>query len=329
MPENNNMEPTKLQGKEKIVYHYCSIESMYGILNNKSFWLTFLESSNDSTELVLGEKIIKEAVQELRDEYPEHDDVYNKILSAPKDKNYIKFRPRFKYYGLSLVEDKDSLTHWERYANNSQGVCIGFNINFLEFYTEMDTRLGFDWLQSIPIIYKYPEQIKSAKSSIISKLNRLSETHKDFSKVEYLYSLIYYSTLQEIKPQYKHHGFESEKEYRIFLKEGEAEVSSKFMKSMIKNAPKKSKNLFKKLSENTIELADELNVLKSRKKYNTFKDGIRSYYSLNLSKLWSDVLIPEIVLGPKCFQNKKELKSFLKFCDLNKTKVTVSKVPLR
>jgi len=306
---------------------------MYGIFSNKSFWLTFLESSNDSTELKLAERIIREAINELKNDYPggEYDEIFDKILLAPKDKKYNKHKPRFKYYGLSFVEDKDSLTHWERYANNSGGVCIGLNIALINhlFMISGLSDINSDWLQTVPIIYSYEEQIKYAKSSIVAKLNGLSKKFKDFKKLEHIYSSIYYTTLPGLKPLYKHKGFSSEKEHRIYLKEGEAEATSKYMNDIIISVSEENKELFKNISKNIADVATELNVLKKDIKHHVFKDGIRSYYALNLAKIWSDVLIPEVVLGPKCYQNKKELKSFMKSCDLDRTKITVSKIPLR
>lgn len=319
--------------KDEIVYHYCNVEAMYGIFSSKSFWLTFLESSNDTSELKLAEKIIKEAILELKNDYPngEFDEIFNKIELAPKDNSYNKYKPRFKYYGFSLVEEKDSLTHWERYANNSGGVCIGLNIALIKnlFMISGLSEVSSDWLQATPIIYSYEEQIKYAKSSIVAKINGLGEKFKDLKNLEHIYSIIFYTTLSALKPQYKHQGFESEKEHRVYLKEGEAEASSEFMKNMISTVSPDNKELFKNISKNIFELAAELRVLKKNIQHQVFKDGIRSYYALNLEKIWSDVLIPEVVLGPKCYQNKKELKSFLKSCELVRTKISVSKIPLR
>ena len=189
--------------------------------------------------------------------------------------------------------------------------------------------ISSDWLRIIPIIYSYEEQINYAKSSIIIKLNELNKEFKDFRKLEHIFSTIYYTTLQDLRPLYKHQGFATEKEHRIYLKEGEAESSSSYMRSIINTVSSDSKVLFKNISNNISDLATELKVLQKDIKYHVFKDGIRSYYALNLERIWSDVLIPEVVLGPKCYQNKKELKNFMKSCDLQRTKVSISKIPLR
>lgn len=319
--------------KDEIAYHYCSVEALYGIFSSKSFWLTCLDSSVDAMELKLAEKIITEAINELKKDYPnkEHSDIFKQIESAPQDLSYKKHRPKFKYFGLSLVEDKDSLTHWERYANNSSGVCIGLNIAVIKdlFDSYAISEIASDWLQTIQIVYTHEEQVKFAKSFIITKLNGARKDFKDFKQIDYIYSMIYYTTLASLKPFFKHIGFASEKEYRVYLNEGEAEDTARLMKNIMNTTGSDNKELFKNISNNILELASSLNVLQSNLKYRVLKDDIRSYYSLNLNEIWSDTLIPEVVLGPKCYQNKKELKNFIKACELQRTKISVSKIPIR
>lgn len=50
---------------------------------------------------------------------------------------------------------------------------------------------------------------------------------------------------------------------------------------------------------------------------------------MNLSEIWGEALIKEIIIGPKCFQNKNELTGFIRASGLDRTKVIVSKIPIR
>ena len=63
--------------------------------------------------------------------------------------------------------------------------------------------------------------------------------------------------------------------------------------------------------------------------FSVFKNEIRSYHKLCLSHIWDSKLIPEITLGAMCRQNKQELAHFLKANGLTKTKITISKIPIR
>ena len=59
------------------------------------------------------------------------------------------------------------------------------------------------------------------------------------------------------------------------------------------------------------------------------KYGIRSYIDLTFKEIWGSGLITEIILGPLCVQNKKELRKFINKFGLEGTKISVSKVPIR
>lgn len=139
--------------------------------------------------------------------------------------------------------------------------------------------------------------------------------YKDIAKVESIFSSVYYTTLVTLKPKFKHRGFSSEKEYRIYLEEGEAESTATYMKKMLPIEPGEDIELFETISKNILRLSKKLSICGKDKKYGLFGDNIRSYYNLDFSEIWSDVFIQEIVLGPKCFQNKNELKGFLKSTD--------------
>lgn len=229
--------------KDKVVYHYCSVGALYGILNSRSFWLTSLESSNDSMELKIAKNIIEQAIEELKIEYKETEyfAMLKNIENAPNDKKYIKFRPKYKYYGLSLVENKDSLTHWERYADNSKGVCIGLNIELIRhvFSNYSLPDIVANWLETSEILYSYKEQVEHAKESIMAKIDGFQKvTDNNLANVEHIFTSVYYATLATLKPRFKHLGFSAEREHRVYLEEGEAEETSYYFKrnaELIKN----------------------------------------------------------------------------------------------
>lgn len=84
-----------------------------------------------------------------------------------------------------------------------------------------------------------------------------------------------------------------------------------------------------KKSNQITETLKELHLAYDDKKYGVFGGVIRGYYSLYLAKIWSSNFIPEIMLGPKCYQTKSELKNFLTSNGLNKTKILLSDIPVR
>lgn len=51
--------------------------------------------------------------------------------SIEKDLESFKknLRASKEVFGLSLCSKPDNLTHWDRYADNCRGICIGLNVN--------------------------------------------------------------------------------------------------------------------------------------------------------------------------------------------------------
>lgn len=44
---------------KQLIYHYCSVESMYNILSRKTLWLSDSEYMNDKYESIWADKIVK------------------------------------------------------------------------------------------------------------------------------------------------------------------------------------------------------------------------------------------------------------------------------
>lgn len=313
--------------KDNIVYHYCSLQALFSIITSQSFWLTSLNSTNDKKELIYSKSIFETALNELiQDEsYKELNEHLQKIKNAPKSKIRIKAN---NYYGMCFVRNKDSLTHWERYANNCKGVCIAVNLSVLDNWLSYNVLDWFTkWLRHSKVVYNYDEQIKKMKSSLTDELVHYDNTvlkpaGEALRNHPEVYSVFYYNTLSRYRPIFKHTGFMDENEYRLIFEEGDGESTIKLVKSLdVECAPTIANNL-----ENVL---GTLNLKLEHKKFSLFGDSIRSLYALSLREFWSDTLIPEIIIGPKCYQNKKELIAFLKANGLLMTKVRVSNVPIR
>lgn len=129
---------------------------------------------------------------------------------------------------------------------------------------------------------------------------------------------------QRIMKFAKNNSFVDEDEVRLYFETEAIPETTRIIKSM------------------EIDLADEVDIdheqnfrdlvkdLKiKQEQYMKSQAGIRSYHNLCLEKIWGSGLVPEIILGPMCAQNRKELERFLRSNGLGDTKVSVSKVPIR
>jgi len=93
-----------------IIYHYCSAESFYKIIQTKEIWLSNVRFMNDLQE----GKYIREAIRQVAD--------------GEEADNFKKNHKRI--YGSAYVscfsEDNDLWSQWERYADACKGLAIGF-----------------------------------------------------------------------------------------------------------------------------------------------------------------------------------------------------------
>ncbi|HML35730.1 DUF2971 domain-containing protein [Sporomusa sphaeroides] len=329
--------------EEEIFYHYCSLEALYGIITSKSFWLTSLNSTNDSKELKVGQTILDNALQELiiKEEDLQYKKLLEKIANAPRDVEYKKLRKNKNrhYYGASFVNNRDSLTHWERYGNNGFGVCIAFNIWMLQNYFMYKSLPDIcrTWLWHDKVIYNGQQQKEHIKTIIRSKINGMIKGARTYNyevnmdkmlTIPNMCNVLYYTTLAQVRPTFKHLGFSDEHEYRLVFEEGEAEENAQYLCKIASRG--ENENGFLDLSERIKIVIDELGLAQEKRKHTMLGKSIRSYYALNLEPIWGgDALIPEIILGPRCYQNKRELEVFIKCNSLFGTKVRTSVIPIR
>ncbi len=84
------------------------------------------------------------------------------------------------------------------------------------------------------------------------------------------------------------------------------------MEELLKDT-KNLSNTMQRLILRHRKIKEELKLSNNDKQYSIMRNGINSYLSFNLKLLGDDYtkIIKEIILGPKCPQNEKELKNFL------------------
>lgn len=299
------------------IYHYCSLQTLHSIISKKSLWLTSLSSTNDSTELQECKKLLDLSIEEISKNYNDGS-IEKKLLNNFKNSKPYK---HFNYYGLSCIEEKDSLTHWEFYGDNSQGICIGLNLDYLFFLLEKTDNTDYytDYLRGNSILYSDNDKINFMTEILSDFIEEYKNHPSTINDPIFLSNSIYNTILEFTTPLFKHHNFVNEKEYRLFFIENSKE---EYIKALAITGKQKYIDAINSIFK-------DLNLSKENKQFHLFKNGIRGYYPLNLDWCWNDKLIPEIILGTKCTQNKNELKQFLKQHNLNKTKISISKILFR
>ena len=311
----------------KIAYHYTSVGAMFDIVRNQVFWLTNLKSSNDKKELYYSDNDFFADYDNLVQH--ESDEKKKAVLVDIKENTdnrrlFHDAKERDEIYALSLCRKRDNLTHWDRYAGGSSGVCIALNVAAIPQYHER-TNMGF-FLSSLldvnQITYHQEERRKLIGALLDDVMDELTR-HTRLTYIDFR-SMILPLTYYRAKNYVKNSSFSDEQEVRLLYNSRSLATIRKMIREI---ASKISTDFYKEIREECENVVKSLGI--EEKRYALFQNGIRSYHSVCLSEIWGDGLVPEIILGPMCRQDKKELRSFLNSYGLRGTKILESNVPIR
>ncbi|WP_456028714.1 DUF2971 domain-containing protein [Ruminococcus sp.] len=121
-----NISEIKHTDDNDIIYHYTTIEALQGMLfGNKELWLgdsSFMNDTKELTEFI--DRLKNEIISSVHNIDKEKcNSFFQKVYECAK-KNYP--------YIMSFSKRRDDAAQWERYANNAEGICIGFYKNKLD-----------------------------------------------------------------------------------------------------------------------------------------------------------------------------------------------------
>lgn len=196
----------------RILYHYCSTDTFFNIVKNKSIWLCDISKSNDSQELnwIYGQ--FKHYIGTAWDQYAnrledESDKKFFHNVSAGSDV-FFSNEP-FRCFAFCLSGAADNLGQWRGYANDGKGVSLGFRPSFFETLTKASLKVGFMQFDKV----QYGDA--AAKKLFIDKCG-LSYFSPETSKEDVGKAMISaVSNTLKNAPFYKNKAFREEKEYRL------------------------------------------------------------------------------------------------------------------
>ncbi|WP_417782561.1 DUF2971 domain-containing protein [Terasakiella pusilla] len=269
------------------VYHYCSTETMFKVVDSKQLWLTDTDQMNDYME---GKWIDKAVTHWLTDR--------NHTCFGSAHLNSIEnLRERSKVLMLCMSKEPDVLSQWRSYANDGQGFSIGLSEDFLERRREeIGKQVSLE-----EVIYNLDEQKKEISSFLGEAMDEFdaelkeNPPHMGISLMPPTMQIrhareqdrgkVISEHLGQIMYKFKNPKFEEEQEIRIVVK---------FMKSGI--------------GVRAFEYHDgEGDVYQGKVKYYPTTDHLRPYIPFRL--LPDD--LEEIWIGPKNKTDEKELDYFL------------------
>jgi hypothetical protein len=110
----------------KLLYHYCGLDSLLGIAQNKCVWACDSRFLNDKLEIKAAKNAIETAIDLIEKalvDLPRRDDVIQRLESA-WEQDHIQFV-------ISFSTAADDLSQWRSYGDRGKGVCIGFDQKLL------------------------------------------------------------------------------------------------------------------------------------------------------------------------------------------------------
>ena len=111
----------------KIVYHYCSVDTFLNIIKNANVWLSDIEKSNDYQECIRCREYVNKGMEEyLGDDI----DALQAWRTWYEKGVYSNFS--MKTFCACFSGSKDKLSQWRGYAQDGKGIAIGFDRELLE-----------------------------------------------------------------------------------------------------------------------------------------------------------------------------------------------------
>ncbi len=191
-----------------ILFHYSSVEGLYGILTSQSLWATSIHYLNDSSEFKLSVELVEKILAKNVFEAP-------KIFLEKLRESLFRVQD-INIFVASFSEKGDQLSQWRGYCPNG-GYAIGFSGNDLrELALEQDFKLlpcVYDSTDQCILLYEiirdhiYCYETQKETTPLEQREKLLNEIGKSFSQ-----HLVYFA------PLIKNTSFKEESEWRIVSK---------------------------------------------------------------------------------------------------------------
>lgn len=259
-------DPYRNTMRDKIIYHYCSMDSFFGIITNKNIRLSNAYKTNDYTELEWIFSIMEYSMT----------DVFKTEFRDSLRKSYRRWLENyFRPHIACFSREGDLLSQWRAYANNGKGISIGFNRRYFESIKTLDNKE----FEVLDVVYSLKEQEKKLKDlvSIIGteKLKILEDFYINKGDNNYFHEIELASVLLKYGMIFKNETFSEEKEVRL------------------------------------IHGFDKIAAEPDMFEYRVTQDDLISFVEIPIDIESDYTPIKEIILGPNCKVNSKNLRHFL------------------
>lgn len=163
---------------ERLIYHYCSAETLLAIVQNKTLRFSDINMLNDAEEGWWGYRIFEEAATNVINRIDLPAEVC--ALIEGLDNDFVdKIDAIWSSSGLKLSSfvscfstERDSLSQWRAYADDGRGFAIGFRVSELRRLT----------VQILDVEYDHGKQLREMEIAIASIYMEYADKGKDESQ---------------------------------------------------------------------------------------------------------------------------------------------------
>jgi len=192
---------------DKILYHYCSNDTLVKIIENKTVRLSSLDVANDSNEGTYITDLLRRLYSNQNWSERDAPPFYNALRQAISNQVAHIFDKKIEQtIGLAfcMSEAPDLLSQWSRYGAGAEGVSIGFSKTALDSLVDKLVEGSFMPMTLLPIEYSEEAQLEFLKG------NAQVYSSRDTDQV-----LRVFHSLWGKMFAFKDNAFSEEKEWRL------------------------------------------------------------------------------------------------------------------
>lgn len=307
--------------KEKIVYHYCGVETFLNIIRNHTLRLSDLCSSTDNMELKCLLDMVKDKVIDIYEERKEfvdsviygmeRDDAFIFLLQTEIEK--MKAESEQLLYGICFSEEGDLLGQWREYGDRGRGVSIGFKTEWFERLCEKDRLFKFSKVlyneneeETLSKIIRYAEMIYEGIIDVIGNFKTCDILNNPYGASYYLNLVkreMYADSVFIKRVEYA-----EEKEWRLIIDDEETRKNYDDWETLYNW---KDISLQREIKDTIYELLP--NALEFTVKNNKIVSFLDLKYDIDVDNM----PIQKIIIGPNCKVSESDIFFLLEFFGLD------------
>jgi Protein of unknown function (DUF2971) len=187
------------------LYHYTDLDSLSGIFQTRTLWLSKISTMNDTSEIALAVRYFKQCVDTHAKESEREEAEFLKQVAAQLE----GFR-RTNICVASFCEEQDQLNQWRSYGADGRGIALGFPSSRLE------TLAHENGLRLVPCVYE-PDMHLRMTEDLFSMLLEAYRSQPPGDDETARANLVerFNGTFLMAAPIIKDHHFAQEREWRL------------------------------------------------------------------------------------------------------------------